>query len=56
MVFAQIATGGCQSYLVGCDQTCAAALIDPELSQIDHYIALAARDGCLLYTSDAADE
>jgi len=45
MVFAQIATGGCQSYLVGCDQTCAAALIDPELSQIDHYIALAARDG-----------
>ena len=45
MVFAQIATGGCQSYLVGCDETCAAALIDPELSQIDHYIALAARDG-----------
>jgi glyoxylase-like metal-dependent hydrolase (beta-lactamase superfamily II) len=45
MVFAQIATGGCQSYLIGCDQTCAAALIDPELSQIDHYIALAARDG-----------
>lgn len=45
MVFAQIATGGCQSYLVGCDQTCAAALIDPELSQIDHYIALAAREG-----------
>ncbi|MGO4391628.1 MBL fold metallo-hydrolase [Variovorax sp. M-6] len=45
MVFEQIATGGCQSYLVGCDETCAAALIDPELSQIDHYIALAARDG-----------
>jgi glyoxylase-like metal-dependent hydrolase (beta-lactamase superfamily II)/rhodanese-related sulfurtransferase len=45
MVFAQIATGGCQSYLVGCPETCAAALIDPELSQIDHYIALAARDG-----------
>lgn len=45
MVFEQIPTGGCQSYLVGCDQTCVAALIDPELSQIDHYIALAARDG-----------
>lgn len=45
MVFEQIATGGCQSYLVGCPETCAAALIDPELSQIDHYIALAARDG-----------
>ncbi|MBO9648449.1 MAG: MBL fold metallo-hydrolase [Variovorax sp.] len=45
MVFEQIATGGCQSYLIGCDQTCVAALIDPELSQIDHYIALTARDG-----------
>jgi glyoxylase-like metal-dependent hydrolase (beta-lactamase superfamily II) len=45
MIFAQIATGGCQSYLVGCSDTCAAALIDPELSQIDHYLALAAREG-----------
>jgi glyoxylase-like metal-dependent hydrolase (beta-lactamase superfamily II)/rhodanese-related sulfurtransferase len=45
MIFAQIPTGGCQSYLVGCAETCAAALIDPELSQLDHYIALAARDG-----------
>ena len=45
MVFEQIATGGCQSYLIGCDQTCVAALIDPELSQIDHYLALTARDG-----------
>ena len=45
MVFEQIATGGCQSYLVGCAETCAAALIDPEISQVDHYVALAARDG-----------
>ncbi|MDM0075611.1 MBL fold metallo-hydrolase [Variovorax sp. J2P1-59] len=45
MVFEQVATGGCQSYLIGCDQTCVAALIDPELSQIDHYLALATRDG-----------
>ena len=45
MIFEQIATGGCQSYLVGCADTCAAALIDPELSQIDRYLALAARDG-----------
>ena len=45
MIFEQIATGGCQSYLVGCDETCAAVLIDPELSQIDRYLALAARDG-----------
>lgn len=44
MIFEQIATGGCQSYLVGCADTCAGALIDPELSQVDRYVALAARD------------
>jgi glyoxylase-like metal-dependent hydrolase (beta-lactamase superfamily II)/rhodanese-related sulfurtransferase len=45
MIFEQVATGGCQSYLVGCTDTSVAALIDPELSQIDRYRALAARDG-----------
>ena len=44
MVFEQIATGGCQSYLVGCPDTCAAALIDPALNQVDRYLALAARE------------
>ena len=45
MIFEQIATGGCQSYLVGCEETSAAVLIDPEISHIDRYLALAARDG-----------
>jgi len=45
MIFEQVATGGCQSYLLGCGDSCVGALIDPELSQIDHYLALAARDG-----------
>ncbi|HUX73574.1 MAG TPA: MBL fold metallo-hydrolase [Steroidobacteraceae bacterium] len=45
MIFETVATGGCRSYLIGCEKTCAAALIDPELSQIDRYLALAARDG-----------
>ncbi|HEY2683205.1 MAG TPA: MBL fold metallo-hydrolase [Steroidobacteraceae bacterium] len=45
MVFEQIATGGCRSYLVGCADTCAAVLIDPELSQIDRYLALAGQHG-----------
>jgi glyoxylase-like metal-dependent hydrolase (beta-lactamase superfamily II)/rhodanese-related sulfurtransferase len=45
MIFEQIATGGCQSYLIGCADTSAGALIDPELSQLDRYRALAARDG-----------
>src|ERR1700693_4010850 len=45
MLFETVSTGGCRSYVIGCEATCAAALIDPELSQIDRYIALAARDG-----------
>lgn len=49
MVFEQIAAGGCQSYLVGCADTRAAALIDPELGQIDRYLALAARAGLRIH-------
>ena len=45
MIFETVSSGGCRSYLLGCDETCAAALIDPELSQIDRYRALAARHG-----------
>jgi glyoxylase-like metal-dependent hydrolase (beta-lactamase superfamily II)/rhodanese-related sulfurtransferase len=45
MIFEHFSAGGCQSYLVGCEQTCAAALIDPEISLIDRYLAAAARDG-----------
>jgi glyoxylase-like metal-dependent hydrolase (beta-lactamase superfamily II) len=45
MIFEQVATGGCQSYLLGCPDTLSAALIDPEISQIDRYKALAARHG-----------
>jgi glyoxylase-like metal-dependent hydrolase (beta-lactamase superfamily II)/rhodanese-related sulfurtransferase len=45
MIFETVAAGGCRSYLIGCGETCAAALIDPELSQIDRYIALASKNG-----------
>ena len=45
MIYERIASGGCQSYLIGCGETCAAAVIDPEISQIDRYLGLAARDG-----------
>src|SRR6202050_2959963 len=45
MIFEAVARGGCRSYFIGCEETCAGALIDPELSQIDRYIALAAKDG-----------
>ena len=45
MIFEQVATGGCQSYLIGCEATLAGALIDPEISQIDRYDALADHAG-----------
>jgi glyoxylase-like metal-dependent hydrolase (beta-lactamase superfamily II)/rhodanese-related sulfurtransferase len=45
MVIEQIATGGCQSYLIGCPETRIAAVIDPERSQTDRYVAQAAQDG-----------
>ncbi len=45
MIFEQIATGGCQSYLVGCSESRAAAVIDVELSKVDHFITLAAQHG-----------
>jgi glyoxylase-like metal-dependent hydrolase (beta-lactamase superfamily II)/rhodanese-related sulfurtransferase len=45
MIFETVATGGCRSYLIGCEESCAATLIDPELSQIDRYVALAAKHG-----------
>ena len=48
MIFHQIATGGCQSYLLGCASSCAAVLIDPALSQIDRYIGLLAKEGLRL--------
>ena len=45
MIFETVATGGCRSYLIGCEDSCAATLIDPELSQIDRYVALAGKHG-----------
>ena len=45
MIFEQVTTGGCQSYLIGCARTLGAALIDPEIGEVDRYRGLAARDG-----------
>lgn len=45
MIFEHIPTGGCQSYLLGCADTHAAVLIDPEISQLDRYLGLAAHTG-----------
>jgi glyoxylase-like metal-dependent hydrolase (beta-lactamase superfamily II) len=49
VIFEQFSVGGCRSYLVGCADSCAAVLIDPEISAIDRYVALAARDGLRIH-------
>ena len=49
MIFEQIVTGGCLSYLLGCPERCAAVVIDPEASQIDRYLGLAAKDGLRIH-------
>ena len=45
MLFEQIRHGGCLSYLIGCDDTRTAIVVDPELDEIDRYLALAAEKG-----------
>ena len=45
MIFEQIRSGGCLSYLIGCADTRAAIVVDPELEQTDRYVALAAENG-----------
>lgn len=49
MMFEQIRAGGCLSYLVGCDESCAAMLVDPHLDQLDRYLALAAERGMRIH-------
>jgi glyoxylase-like metal-dependent hydrolase (beta-lactamase superfamily II) len=45
MIFEQVRSGGCLSYIVGCPETHAAMIVDPELERRDHYLALAAERG-----------
>lgn len=48
MHFHTIADGGCRSYIVGCPDTDAAAVIDPVLGQIERTAGLLAREGLSL--------
>jgi glyoxylase-like metal-dependent hydrolase (beta-lactamase superfamily II)/rhodanese-related sulfurtransferase len=48
MQFHTIADEGCRSYLIGCPETGAAALIDPAFGQIDRTLGLIAREGLAL--------
>jgi len=48
MIFHQISTGGCQSYLIGCPRTCIGVLVDPAVDQIDRYLGLVSKEGLRL--------
>lgn len=46
MFFALFRDGeGCKSYIVGCEETCAAAVIDPALDLVDRYVGEIAKHG-----------
>jgi len=46
VLFAQFRDGeGCKSYLIGCENTCAAAIIDPALDLVDRYIGEVGKRG-----------
>jgi glyoxylase-like metal-dependent hydrolase (beta-lactamase superfamily II)/rhodanese-related sulfurtransferase len=45
MILETIEVGGCRSYIVGCETTHVAAVIDPEISAIERYRGLASRHG-----------
>jgi glyoxylase-like metal-dependent hydrolase (beta-lactamase superfamily II)/rhodanese-related sulfurtransferase len=49
MIFEQIRTGGCLSYVVGCEERRAGVIIDPSLDQVDRYLALAAEKGIVIH-------
>ena len=49
MLFETFAAGGCRSYVVGCEATRSAVLIDPELSLIDRYRGHLAQTGQVLH-------
>ena len=49
MLFEQIRSGGCLSYLIGCDETCGAMIVDPHLEQLDRYVALATERGMRIH-------
>jgi glyoxylase-like metal-dependent hydrolase (beta-lactamase superfamily II)/rhodanese-related sulfurtransferase len=45
MLFEQVQYGGCLSYLVGCEDSRVAMIVDPHLDRVDRYLALAVERG-----------
>lgn len=49
MIFEEIRSGGCCSYVIACAETCAGVVIDPELSQIDRTLAYLSKAGVRIH-------
>ncbi|MGD8325024.1 MAG: MBL fold metallo-hydrolase [Gammaproteobacteria bacterium] len=49
MKFETFANGGCKSYMIGCENSSIAAVIDPEVRLIDRYQAAAAQNGLRIH-------
>jgi glyoxylase-like metal-dependent hydrolase (beta-lactamase superfamily II) len=49
MIFEQIKNNGCLSYVVGCQDRRAGAIVDPALDQVDRYLAVAAAQGIVIH-------
>ena len=49
MIFEEIRSGGCCSYVIACGDTCAGVVVDPELSQIDRTLALIGKAGVRIH-------
>jgi glyoxylase-like metal-dependent hydrolase (beta-lactamase superfamily II)/rhodanese-related sulfurtransferase len=45
LIFEEIRSGGCCSYVIACGETCSGVVVDPELSQIDRTLALIGKAG-----------
>jgi len=49
MIFEEVRSGGCCSYVIACGETCAGVVVDPELSQIDRTLALIGKAGVRIH-------
>jgi glyoxylase-like metal-dependent hydrolase (beta-lactamase superfamily II)/rhodanese-related sulfurtransferase len=45
MLFEEVRSGGCCSYVAACGDTCSGIVVDPELSQLDRLLALVGKTG-----------
>jgi glyoxylase-like metal-dependent hydrolase (beta-lactamase superfamily II) len=45
VIFQQFRAGGCLSYLLACERSHAAALVDPEISLLERYLGEASSSG-----------